>query len=236
MGGWGLCVRVGCVSLLPVLTACDVWLRWRVVAWCAQDELATIASDLRAQLATAREEADHTLVADASRSNRDRGEQLSAEVARLAEEQARWVECGCLCVCGCVRACVGVCVRVLMCAHSSRDLGVGASWCVRWERLEAELAEAKGEAAAAARLGLEVSALRDEVDVLRPVRNQLATLQASHTRLKRRLEEAGDAKAALKVCAAGEGACDVTRRRTHHGQVDRSSPLRRLPRPAPPSL
>ena len=69
----------------------------------------------------------------------------------------------------------------------------------RWDAVQAELAEARGQAAAAATVQQQAAALRDEVDVLRPLRNTVATMQASMDRLTQRLHDAGDAKAALKV-------------------------------------
>ena len=49
----------------------------------------------------------------------------------------------------------------------------------------------------------EASALRDELDVLRPLQNEVTALKTAQDRLMQRLQEAGDAKAALKVGTVG---------------------------------
>jgi len=73
----------------------------------------------------------------------------------------------------------------------------------RFERLQAELEVARNQAAAAVTAREEASALRDELDVLRPLQNEVTALKTAQDRLMQRLQEAGDAKAALKVGTVG---------------------------------
>lgn len=72
------------------------------------------------------------------------------------------------------------------------------------DTLRAELDQAVAENRTLQATSTEMTALRDELDMLRPLRNEVISLQSSSARLQTRLSELQDAKQSLKVRAVGQ--------------------------------